>query len=192
MRNLEGTFVELRSIQVDDAAITLMWRQSARASYLGGSAESIEKQAEWINSRPKDEINFIIINKKNRKSVGMISLIDLDFKNMNAQTARFLIGDIENSNGFPIAAEAMLLLYDYAFGELDLSRVYGFINSENKLMIKWQKYMGMQHEGTWRKHLIASDGLRNDAELFGLLKVEFETVTKRKLEALIRVHPGGK
>jgi RimJ/RimL family protein N-acetyltransferase len=111
---------------------------------------------------------------------------------MNAQTARFLIGDIENSNGFPIAAEAMLLLYDYAFGELDLSRVYGFINSENKLMIKWQKYMGMQHEGTWRKHLIASDGLRNDAELFGLLKVEFETVTKRKLEALIRVHPGGK
>jgi RimJ/RimL family protein N-acetyltransferase len=86
----------------------------------------------------------------------------------------------------------MLLLYDYAFGELDLSRVYGFINSENKLMIKWQKYMGMQHEGTWRKHLIASDGLRNDAELFGLLKVEFETVTKRKLEALIRVHPGGK
>jgi RimJ/RimL family protein N-acetyltransferase len=192
MRNLEGTFVELRSIQVDDAAITLMWRQSARASYLGGSAESIEKQAEWINSRPKDEINFIIINKKNRKSVGMISLIDLDFKNMNAQTARFLIGDIENSNEFPIAAEAMLLLYDYAFGELDLSRVYGFINSENKLMIKWQKYMGMQHEGTWRKHLIASDGLRNDAELFGLLKVEFETVTKRKLEALIRVHPGGK
>jgi RimJ/RimL family protein N-acetyltransferase len=192
MRNLEGTFVELRSIQVDDAAITFMWRQSARASYLGGSADSIEKQAEWIDSRPKDEINFIIINKKNRKSVGMISLIDLDFKNMNAQTARFLIGDIENSNGFPIAAEAMLLLYDYAFGELDLSRVYGFINSENKLMIKWQKYMGMQHEGTWRKHLIASDGLRNDAELFGLLKVEFETVTKRKLEAMIKVHPGGK
>ena len=192
MRNLEGTFVELRSIQVDDAAITFMWRQSARASYLGGSADSIEKQAEWIDSRPKDEINFIIINKKNRKSVGMISLIDLDFKNMNAQTARFLIGDIENSNGFPIAAEAMLLLYDYAFGELDLSRVYGFINSENKLMIKWQKFMGMQHEGTWRKHLIASDGLRNDAELFGLLKVEFETVTKRKLEAMIKVHPGGK
>ena len=67
MRNLEGTFVELRSIQVDDAAITFMWRQSARASYLGGAADSIEKQAEWIDSRPKDEINFIIINKKNRK-----------------------------------------------------------------------------------------------------------------------------
>ena len=176
----------LRSLTQHDAEITMKWRKSERASKLGGAPSNISAQAAWINSRPNTEHNFII-ELHSGLSVGMISLIDVDLKNGTAQTARFLIGEEDACKGIPIAVESMLLIYEYAFNQLNLHRIYGFISSANTQMIKWQVYLGMKHEGTWRSHLKLEDGSYMNAELYGLLEIEYREETRKKLSSLMRI-----
>jgi RimJ/RimL family protein N-acetyltransferase len=121
----------------------------------------------------------------------MLSLINIDKFHLNAESSRFLIGDEERCKGLPIAAESMLLLYKFAFEMLDLHRVYGYISSENLQMIKWQRYMDIKHEGIWLSHINVGNCSFKDAHLFGINKVEFESIARRKLQSFIKMHQPG-
>ncbi len=187
MKILYGEFATLRELTELDAELTFHWRKSDRAKYLSGTPDSIQGQIAWIKSRPLDEFNFVILENSSQKPVGMLSLTSIDKFNLNAESSRFLIGDEERCKGLPIAAESMLLLYKFAFEELELHRIYGYISSENIQMIKWQKYMGMKLEGIWRDHIKSGNGTFVDAHMFGINKVEFETIAKVKLQSFLRM-----
>ena len=187
MEILYGEFATLRELVESDAELTFHWRMSDRAKYLSGNPGSIENQVVWIKSRPLNEFNFVILENSSQKPVGMLSLTSIDKFNLNAESSRFLIGDEEQCKGLPIAAESMLLLYKFAFEVLELHRIYGYISSENIQMIKWQKYMGMKHEGILRDHIKSGNGTFVDAHLFGINKVEFETIAKGKLQSFLRM-----
>ena len=187
MEILYGEFATLRELVESDAELTFHWRMSDRAKYLSGNPGSIENQVVWIKSRPLNEFNFVILENSSQKPVGMLSLTSIDKFNLNAESSRFLIGDEEQCKGLPIAAESMLLLYIFAFEVLELHRIYGYISSENIQMIKWQKYMGMKHEGILRDHIKSGNGTFVDAHLFGINKVEFETIAKGKLQSFLRM-----
>lgn len=181
---LEGEFVNLRSLRVSDAELTHKWRREARAKYLNQSAASVEHQAAWIASRPASECNFVIVLKTGHP-IGMLSLIDIDTVNRHAEPGRFLIGDQTAAQGVPAAVEAMKLLYELAFESLCLVRVYGIIAANNTLMIKWQKYLGMQEEGRLRNHLCGKCGLFEDAICLGMLVDEYYNTALPRMKALI-------
>lgn len=180
---LKGEFVTLRPITADDAEVTLKWRQSDRASLLNQGAQDVEQQRKWIISRPSSEYNFII-ELKSGLPVGMLSLIEIDNFSKHAETARFLIGEEEAAKGAPVAVEAMKLLYEFAFGPLELRRLHGTIAVENHLMIKWQKYLGMIEEGRLRKHYYIN-GKFHDAVYLGLLKEEYLSTSLPRMKSLI-------
>jgi RimJ/RimL family protein N-acetyltransferase len=186
---ITGTWVNLRSLNAEDADLTYKWRLSDRANLLSAAPKSIENQRDWIQNRPPNEHNFIIELAGSGAPVGMLSLVSIDTEAKIAETGRFLIGEPEKVVGIPAAVEAMLLLYQFAFGQLDLYRLYGIVSSENSRMIKWQLYFGMKIEGTWREHLSSKDG-RRDAVLFGLLRPEYELVTKPKLKKMMAIAQG--
>jgi diamine N-acetyltransferase len=181
---LEGETVRLRRLAVADAAMTLRWRLSDRAALLNRGATTAEAQAAWIASRGPRELNFVI-ELVDGTPVGMLSLIDLDLEQGRAEPSRFLIGEPEKVQGLPVAAEAMLLLYELAFERLGLRRVYGTVASENPLMIKWQKYLGMKEEGRLRGHL-SLDGRIQDAVCLGMLAEEYRATARPRLRALVR------
>ena len=185
---LEGEFVNLRPLQVADAELTYKWRRADRAKFLNQGAASVELQAKWIASRPSVEHNFVIELKTSRP-VGMLSLIRVDMANRNGEPARFLIGDEDAAKGIPVAVEAMKLLYELAFDQLGLVRVCGIVAVNNKLMVKWQKYMGMKEEGRLRNHL-CQDGEFHDAILLGLLVNEYRKTTLPRMNILIAVGRG--
>jgi RimJ/RimL family protein N-acetyltransferase len=114
----------------------------------------------------------------------MLSLIDIDLVHRHAETARFLIGDEQAARGLPAAVEAMKLLYQLAFDDLELVRIYGTVAESNARMIKWQRYLGMVEEGRLRQHLYI-DGAWQDAVCLGLLADEYRTVTLPRMNALI-------
>lgn len=180
---LQGQYVNLRPLQVGDAAITFAWRQGARAVLLNQGAQTVEQQARWIATRPAGEYNFII-ETRNGHPIGMLSLTDIDAVNRVGEPGRFLIGDEAAAQGLPAAAEAMKLLYELAFDRLELRRVWGIVASENRRMIKWQTYLGMAREGCLRRHLFVNGQLQ-DAIVFGLLEEEYRRVTQSRLESLI-------
>lgn len=179
----QGEFVDLQPLQAEHAAITLQWRQGARAQYLNEGAQNIDEQRQWILSRPASEYNYLI-SLKNGHPVGMLSLIGVDFRHRHGESARFLIGDEQAVRGLPAAVEAMKLLYQLAFDELGLLRVHGHIAADNHLMIKWQKFLGMKEEGRLRQHYLIH-GAYQDAVLFGLLADEYRQQALPKMNLLI-------
>lgn len=180
---LVGEFINLRPLIVEDAALTLTWRKADRARHLNAVNSSLIEQEAWIGSRPASELNFII-EMKNACPIGMLSLIGVDLVNKHAETGRFLIGDEEAAKGVPAAVEAMKLLYQLAFDQMDLVRIFGTIASGNPLMIKWQKYLGMKEEGRMRSHYFI-DGKWQDAVVLGLLADEARTHSIPRMNALI-------
>lgn len=180
---LQGTFVNLRPLVSADARVTLQWRQHDRARLLNAGSETIEQQTRWIESRPATEQNFII-ELKDHTPIGMLSLVDINPQLKRAEPARFLIGEEKAASRVPAAVEAMKLLYELAFDELKLMRVYGTIAEENHRMIKWQKYLGMKEEGRLRRHYFIN-GRFQDAVCLGLLEEEYRSVTLPRIRALL-------
>ncbi|HEY1750554.1 MAG TPA: GNAT family protein [Caulobacteraceae bacterium] len=180
-----GEFVRLRPLRVEDAAMTHAWRLGERARLLNGAAASVEDQARWIAARPRGEFNYVI-ELKDGPPVGMLSLVGIDLANRRAESARFLIGDEEAARGRPAAVEAMLLLYELAFERLGLERIYGVVEERNQLMVKWQKYLGMQEEGRFRRHF-HSDGEFHDAIALSLLADEYRAVAAPRMRGLIKL-----
>lgn len=180
---LQGQFVNLRPLTVDDAALTLDWRRAARARFLNAGAASVEQQAAWIAGRPASEYNYII-ELKNGHAIGMLSLTGIDRANRHGEPGRFLIGDEAAAQGVPAAVEAMKLLYELAFDKLELVRVCGIVAANNTLMVKWQKFMGMKEEGRLRNHL-CQDGAFHDAVFLGLLVEDYRKVTLPRMKLLM-------
>lgn len=181
---LQGQHVILRLLRVEDAELTLAWRLGDRTTYLNRGAKTLSEQIAWIESRPANELNFII-ELRSGTPVGMLSLVGIDTVNRRAEPARFLIGEPAAVKGVPAAVESMLLLYQVAFDELKLQRIYGTVASENHLMIKWQKFLGMQEEGRLRRHYFL-DGHFQDAVCLGMLEDEYRTTALPRMNALIR------
>lgn len=180
---LSGKFVNLRPLTVEDAALTFAWRQGARARLLNQGAQTVEAQAAWIAARPAAECNFVI-ELKDGRAIGMLSLTGIDPINLHAEPGRFLIGEEDLVRGIPAAVEAMKLLYEFAFEQLRLVRLFGTVASENRRMLKWQKYLGMREEGRMRQHYYI-DGRFQDAVVLGLLANEYRAETLPRMNALI-------
>jgi RimJ/RimL family protein N-acetyltransferase len=180
---LDGEFVTLRPLRVDDAALTLSWRQHARARLLNAGATTVEQQTAWIAGRPASEYNFII-ELKDGRAIGMLSLVNVNPVNRHAETGRFLIGDEAATKGVPAAVEAMKLLYEFAFDALGLMRLFGSVASGNPRMAKWQTYLGMKEEGRMRNHYFIDDRWQ-DAIIFGLLADECRAQSFPRMNALI-------
>lgn len=180
---LTGEWVNLRPLVAGDAELTLAWRQGRRARFLNTGARTVSEQAAWIAARPVSERNFAI-ELSDGRSVGMLSLIDIDTVNRRAETARFLIGDEDAVRGIPAAVEAMKLLYGLAFDELGLARLYGTVADGNRRMIQWQRYLGMKEEGRLRRHYWLDDRWY-DAVCLGLLEDEYRAVALPRMNALI-------
>lgn len=183
LRVREGEFVRLRPLAVADAELTFGWRVAARARFLNEGARTVEDQAAWIAARPDSEHNYVI-ELVDGRPVGMLSLVDVDRTNRRAEPGRFLIGDDAAVQGVPAAVEAMKLLYELAFDELDLVRVCGIVAAGNTLMIKWQRFLGMREEGRLRSHLFL-DGRFQDAVFLGLLVEDYRATTLPRMNALI-------
>jgi RimJ/RimL family protein N-acetyltransferase len=202
---LNGRFVTLRPLGVNDAEITQKWRTSGRAFLLNRGAQTVEEQREWIASRPFDpsrELNFVMLLghrtslfptgavvpdelRREPLPLGMISLEDIDLVHHRAQPAHFLIGEEDAVKGIPVALEAVKLLYELAFDTLGLHRLFGPMSEENTFMLRFHKALGMKEEGRQRDHYFIN-GHYQDAILIGMLEDEYRTIAKPRIEALIR------
>jgi RimJ/RimL family protein N-acetyltransferase len=183
IEDIHGQYVTLRLLRVDDAERTFRWRQADRASLINRGARNVQEQEAWIAARPGSEYNFVI-EVKGTGPVGTLSLVGIDEIHRHAESGRFLIGETDAVRGVPAAVEAMKLLYELAFDRLKLVRVYGTVASDNTLMIKWQKYLGMKEEGRLRSHYFLN-GKFQDAVCLGILEDEYRRVAEPKMRALI-------
>ena len=181
MHDLNGKYVRLRPLLISDAEITLDWRLSSRARLLNDGAQTVIQQEAWIQSRPENEMNFIIEGQSG-ESCGMVSLIGIDSKNLIAEPARFLVD--QRFSKQPIAVEATSILYKVAFGDLGLRKLYGKMAGSNKRMLAWQQYFGMIIEGRLKEHSWI-DGSFEDLILVALFQETYRSVTIPRIQSYL-------
>jgi RimJ/RimL family protein N-acetyltransferase len=152
---------------------------------LHAGASTTEEQETWINTRPQNEINYII-ELPSGEAIGTYSIYKIDVTNLNAETGRLLITESEKSRNIPAAFEAIRLINELAFEKLGLKKIYGTVAQENSGALKLQRLIGMKEEGRLRHHVFIN-GKFQDILYFGLLADEYYNAQKKKIETLINL-----
>ncbi|MDN6147003.1 MAG: GNAT family N-acetyltransferase, partial [Tetragenococcus koreensis] len=113
---------------------------------------------------------YMIVHKETERLVGIVSLINMDYKNRSAEC----IIDIGAKDmwGKGIGSSAISLILEFAFLELNLHRVYLQVFSFNKKAIKLYEKMGFTHEGNQRQALYRM-GTWHDIIMMSILENEY-------------------
>lgn len=114
--------------------------------------------------------SYMIVEKECNKSIGIVSLINIDYKNRNGECI-IDIGD-KGFWGRGYGEEAMKLLLDYSFLEMNIHRVSLRVFSFNSRAIKMYEKIGFKHEGTARESIFR-EGKWHDIIHMGILQDEY-------------------
>ena len=181
--NLVGSFVTLKNLSKDDSKFCVDLRNSERAKFLNSGSISEDEQNKWLDSRPENELNYVVCDK-NLSRVGLISLIEIDFKNKRAEPARFIMTNEKSALRTKMILESLFLIYSLAFKDLGLEKLHGVIAKSNGRMIKLQESLGMEIEGVLQKHNIIN-GDFEDLVLVSLFKTKFEEYSSNLLQKFL-------
>jgi len=155
---IEGNFIKLRSLEVDDLKKLKEWRNKkhVRKSTREYRLLNMLHQKEWFESihknNPPKEIMFGILDK-NKKLIGVTGLTYIDWKNRNSEISIYL--SFENWQKKKEATEVLKLILEYGFGELNMNRlwveIYGNMQ-ENIQLFKKMKFLeeGKLRQKVWR------------------------------------------
>ncbi|WGV60887.1 GNAT family protein [Brevibacillus brevis] len=114
--------------------------------------------------------NYMIVDCQTNRPIGITSLIQIDLKNRNAECI-IDIGEKEYwGDGY--GREALKLLLDYAFLEMNLHRVSLRVFSFNERAIKLYERLGFKQEGISRQFLFR-EGKWHDIVYMGILQQEY-------------------
>lgn len=163
-------------MQNEDIEIYHSWRNDSQVMYSTNPSldvYSLEETKEFVEKIILPAISsksYIIYDKHNAQPIGITSLINIDVKNRNAEC----IIDIGEKDywGQGYGSEALTLLLNYAFLELNLHRVYLRVFSFNEKAISLYHKLGFMHEGRSRQTLFRN-GQWYDILHMGILQDEY-------------------
>lgn len=134
---IEGKYVDLKSVTVDDAEFTRNIRLDPEfAAFFPALNNTIEQQRKWIerNQVAEDDYFFVVWDKKGER-IGTISVYDITDK--CCESGRIAI----KGNAFQ-STEAQMLIFIFAFEYLGVNKVFGYILADNERAIRFNKQFG--------------------------------------------------
>jgi RimJ/RimL family protein N-acetyltransferase len=177
-RNLwRGDAIRLTAIAKDDYPALVRWYQDAGFLRLWNAdpARPLNEAeiGKWLEEEAKKQNTFHFAI---RPLAGdeLLGLLELDSILWNQGCGWIAIGFGNREPwGKGYGGEALRLLLDYAFGELNLHRVQLTVFAYNERAIALYEKLGFMREGVYREFM-ARDGVRYDMHLYGLLRREWE------------------
>ncbi|MFB6363349.1 GNAT family N-acetyltransferase [Paenibacillus elgii] len=172
----ESERIVFRKATADDAELYHAWRNDLeviRSTSPLLDIYDLEETRQFVHQvilGSTSSKSYILVDKTSATPFGITSLIQLDPKNRNAEC----IIDIGNKAywGKGYGTEALKLLLDYAFLELNLHRVSLRVFSFNERAIKLYEKLGFRREGISRQGLFR-EGAWHDIIHMGLLQHEY-------------------
>ncbi|GIN39455.1 GNAT family N-acetyltransferase [Heyndrickxia oleronia] len=168
--------IKLRKVEKGDTEKYHSWRNDTDVMFSTNPSldvYSLDNTREFVENvliHSDSSKSYMIIEKENEVSIGTTSLINIDYKNRNAECI-IDIGEKEYW-GQGYGTEALSILLNYAFQELNLHRVSLRVFSFNEKAIKLYKNLGFKEEGNSRQSLYRN-GQWHDILHMGILKEEF-------------------
>ncbi|MFB5368982.1 GNAT family N-acetyltransferase [Enterococcus faecalis] len=171
----ENKNIKLRKLSTNDYTTYHNWRNDIEVMQTTSpqldiyTLEETEQFISMIASQSNAK-GYMIEYKETGKTVGIISLINIDYKNRSAEC----IIDIGSKDmwGKGIGTEAMSLILEFAFNELNLHRVYLQVFSFNERAVNLYEKIGFTHVGKFREALYRT-GKWHDIIIMDILKNEY-------------------
>lgn len=137
---LEGKYVNLRSVNIEDAEYTLSLRKDPMLTkYLPKLDITLEQQKKWIEKqRGKLGDYFFLIQDKGGSNIGVIGVYDV--QEYQCETGRIAV---KNGNSIQ-TLEAQLLSFDFAFDILNMSKTVNFVYEDNVHAIRLSQMFGAE------------------------------------------------
>ena len=131
--NIKGKKILLRAIEFEDIKFLHQWANDPEIQYAVGGwhfPTNLEDQKKWFQNLNCNSLHQrFIIEAENMDVIGMVNLVDIDWKNKNAHHG-MLLGD-KNIRGKGFAQDAVMTIMRYCFEELGLERLDGSIIEYN-------------------------------------------------------------
>lgn len=158
--------ITFRKLEKQDLAQVLEWRTSEHVTqYMYTDIEkNLDNQLQWFEKISKDDTQYYWIIEVKDVPIGLISLNQLDQINKKS-TFAYYIGDLNYSI---IAGRIHPYLYNFAFFELGLNKLYAEVMQGNDGMMKMHKHYGFTHCATFKEHIYKYNQY-HDVEYFELL-----------------------
>lgn len=171
---LEGRLVNLRAVEKRDLKQLVDWMNDPKLTqYLGPRFPiSLEEQEIWYGKLIQDNTKKkLVIETKEGNAVGLISLLDIDWRNRQAELGIYL-----GVQGKGYAADAQITLLRFAFHELGLNRIYLLTFEGNARAIHSATKIGFKQEGIMRSATFYGGSYHNIV-LMSMLASEFVEVS---------------
>lgn len=169
----------MRGVELDDAPFLAKLINDAdiQANLVAYSLiypVSVEMEEKWIvqSSQKEDEAQMIIVRRKGKKPIGIISVTLMDRKNASAHVGLMLERDSWNQ-GF--GTEAVSATAKFMFERLNFHRAWLRVDEENARAIRCYEKSGFSLEGVLR-----DDHVRNGSWKNSLIMSRLATESERR------------
>ena len=192
---LEGRYVRLEPLTLDHhpqlcqvSSDEDIWRWTVASARTPEEMRSfIETALQW--QAEGTALPFATIEKASGRAVGSTRFMNIDAANRRVEIGGTWLG--RNWQRTPINTEAKYLMLRHAFETLGCIRVELKTDALNQRSRNAILRIGAKEEGTFRNHMIMSDGRIRDSVYFSIIDVEWLEVKARLEGKLARPYVPG-
>jgi len=166
MLTLKGNKIHLRALEPEDLEFIYQIENDESIWELSNTQTPYSRfiLKQYLKNAKQDiyeakQLRLVISDKENNP-LGLIDIFDFDFKNKRAGIG-ILIRDKER-RGKGYGAEAISLLVDYCFKQLNLHQLYCNINETNEPSLRLFKKAGFKTIGLKKDWNFSSEGFTNE------------------------------
>lgn len=160
---LNGESVFLRPLAETELALLVDWRNDPEtwSQFFNHYPLAIGQQKQWFEKLQNDSSRKLFtVCTTGGEAIGTVGIDSLDPINQSAEIGNILIGDKEK-RGKGYAGEAVTLLVDFCFQQLNLNRLYLHVFEDNVTAVKLYERCGFKQEGVLRQAKFSQGRFRN-------------------------------
>lgn len=170
---IEGEEISLRTLEEEDADFLRSLNHDLDVRRFLGRVpkpSSLPQEKDRISSINESEeiIQFIIEHEG--EEVGTVAIFDINYTYNSAEVGAFMVDPDIHGQGF--GTEAMELILDYSFNQLNMHKIKGGYIEGNEASRKVQEKFGFQREGSERDEVFRN-GEYKDINRMSILEDEW-------------------
>lgn len=143
---LKNKNVLLKPISINDIEQIRIWRNSKEINkyFIFRGKISKSDQIKWFRKISNSNNDFYFSIFYDKKLIGLTEIKKINWSKMTGNAGIFIIPEYQNGL---ISFKTSLLLYDFSYNKLNLSKIEIEVLEDNKRALKYNKFFGYEEYG---------------------------------------------
>jgi diamine N-acetyltransferase len=176
LKTLTGQNIYLRALEPDDLEFVYAIENDESIWHVSNTQTPYSKFLihQYLENAHQDiyeakQLRLAICNNSTSEAIGLIDLFEFDPKNNRAGVGVVIQNSTDRTKG--IGSEALSLIIEYAFAQLQLHQLFANIGTENEISIALFSKFGFQKTGV-KKQWNKINGVYEDEILYQLINLK--------------------